>query len=128
MTFNSPKYIGVIGGMGPEASLLFYQKVTAQTAASKDQDHVDLIILNHASMPDRTNKILAGQTQELVELLSADVKIFQAAGAQAFVMTCNTSEHTEGKSNKSAVGGATHNLGKYLGYFQRRPFCSNQDQ
>ena len=51
--------IGIIGGMGPMASQLFYKMVTEHTAAERDQDHIDLILLSDASMPDRTGAILS---------------------------------------------------------------------
>ena len=46
--------IGVIGGMGPLASQLFYKMITEHTAAECDQDHVPLLILSDVTMPDRT--------------------------------------------------------------------------
>ena len=56
--------IGIIGGMGPMASQLFYKMVTEHTVAEKDQDHINLVILSDASMPDRTGAILAGEYDE----------------------------------------------------------------
>ena len=46
--------IGVIGGMGPMASQLFYKMVTEKTVADRDQDHVPMMILSDPQMPDRT--------------------------------------------------------------------------
>ena len=48
------KILGVLGGMGPLATQLFYRQIIERTEASCDQDHVDMILFNHASMPDRT--------------------------------------------------------------------------
>ena len=53
--------IGVIGGMGPLASQLFYKMITEHTAAECDQDHVPLLILSDVTMPDRTGAILDGK-------------------------------------------------------------------
>ena len=50
--------LGIIGGMGPNASSLFYKMLIEKTPAAKDQDHMDLMMLSHASMPDRTAAIL----------------------------------------------------------------------
>ena len=44
--------IGVIGGMGPLASQLFYKMITEHTAAECDQDHVPLLILSDVTMPE----------------------------------------------------------------------------
>ena len=46
--------LGIIGGMGPGASALFYDMIRSKTDASCDQENLDLILLSHASMPDRT--------------------------------------------------------------------------
>ena len=53
------KILGVIGGMGPEATAYFYEEIIAHTGALKDQDHIDMVILSHASMPDRTEAIIS---------------------------------------------------------------------
>ena len=45
--------IGVIGGMGPLASQLFYKMITEHTAAECDQDHVPLLILSDVTMQNR---------------------------------------------------------------------------
>lgn len=55
------KKLGVIGGMGPEASSYYYENVIAHTKASKDQEHIDMVILSHATMPDRTEAISRGR-------------------------------------------------------------------
>ena len=49
--------LGIIGGMGPMASSLFYDMITEKTGAKKDQENLDLILLSHSSMPDRTAAI-----------------------------------------------------------------------
>lgn len=40
--------LGIIGGMGPEASCYFYENVIAHTKAEKDQEHIDMVLLSHA--------------------------------------------------------------------------------
>ena len=52
------KKLGVIGGMGPEATSFYYARVIARTKAESDQEHINMIILSHATMPDREWKIL----------------------------------------------------------------------
>lgn len=85
------KRIGVIGGMGPAASSLFYQYVTDMTQASCDQDHVNLLILSDASMPDRTEAILNGDYEIVENKLFNDMKTLQECGCEAIAVTCNTS-------------------------------------
>lgn len=85
------KLLGIIGGMGPLATQLFYRKLIEKTEASKDQDHLNMILLNHASMPDRTEAIKAGRTEELYQLLLKDAKQLEESGASAIAIPCNTS-------------------------------------
>ena len=82
--------IGIIGGMGPMASQLFYKMVTEHTAAERDQDHIDLILLSDASMPDRTGAILSGQYEGPEEQLLADARLLETCGCAAIAITCNT--------------------------------------
>ena len=46
------KRLGVIGGMGSKATAVFMDMLVEHTAAERDQDHIDMVILNHASLPD----------------------------------------------------------------------------
>jgi aspartate racemase len=83
--------IGVIGGMGPAASALFYRMTVEHTKAVRDQDHLDMILLSHASMPDRTEALLGGRRAELLALLLADARALERCGAGAIAIPCNTS-------------------------------------
>lgn len=86
--------MGVIGGMGPLASQLFYRKVIEKTEASKDQEHLNLILFSHASMPDRTEAILRGgrnEQEHLLELLLSDGRTLERMGARCIAIPCNTS-------------------------------------
>ena len=82
--------IGIIGGMGPMASQLFYKMVTEHTAAERDQDHINLILLSDASMPDRTAAILSGRYDGPEEQLLADARLLEQCGCTAIAITCNT--------------------------------------
>ena len=82
--------IGIIGGMGPMASQLFYKMVTEHTAAEKDQDHINLILLSDASMPDRTAAILSGKYDGPYAQLLADARLLERCGCTAIAITCNT--------------------------------------
>jgi len=87
------KILGVLGGMGPLATQLFYRQVIEGTEASCDQEHVDMIILSHASMPDRTAAILSGKTEELYARLAEDARALERFGASAIAIPCNTSHY-----------------------------------
>lgn len=76
------KKLGVIGGMGAEATSYYFQQLVAHTQAEKDQDHIDTIILNHASLPDRTKSILKGNTEKLLNKLTKDAQLLEQLGVE----------------------------------------------
>lgn len=85
------KVLGIVGGMGPLATQLFYRMLIDMTDADSDQDHLDMIILNHASMPDRTEAIKSGQIELLYNELLRDAKKLEDDGVAAIAIPCNTS-------------------------------------
>lgn len=96
------KKLGVIGGMGPEASSYYYENVIRHTHAEKDQDHIDMILLSHATMPDRTEAIRTGDDAYLIRLLQEDARTLEQLGAANIAVTCNTS-HSFYEQIQSAV-------------------------
>ena len=83
--------LGVIGGMGPEATAFFYEEVIEHTDASRDQEHLDMVIISQASMPDRTHAILTGNDARLLEVMSEDARALEALGCTCIAIPCNTS-------------------------------------
>lgn len=81
--------IGVLGGMGPLATLDFFNKVLVATSAKSDADHVPLLIQSDPRIPPRPPAILSGGQSPLPELLAGRDRLI-AAGATALVMPCNT--------------------------------------
>ena len=58
--------LGVIGGMGAEATSYYYDQVVRHTAAACDQEHIDMVVLSKSTMPDRTLAIKTGEHAELL--------------------------------------------------------------
>lgn len=87
------KKLGVIGGMGAEATSYYFQQLVAHTQAEKDQDHIDTIILNHASLPDRTKSILKGNTDTLLNNLTKDAQLLEQLGVENIAIPCNTTHY-----------------------------------
>lgn len=85
--------LGILGGMGPQATELFYRRVVEFTAADKDQEHIETLLLSDTKMPDRTAAILSGNTVPVYERLLADAKFLERWGAACIAIPCNTS-HT----------------------------------
>lgn len=82
------RVVGVIGGLGPEATLDFFAKVIALTPATTDQDHLHLIINNNPKVPNR-NEAVAGTGPSAGPALAASAATLERAGAEFLVMVCN---------------------------------------
>lgn len=85
--------LGVLGGMGPQATQVFYQYVLDRTDAARDQDHLPALILSDTGMPDRTTAILSGDTEGLYQRLLADARLLEGCGCTAVAIPCNTSHY-----------------------------------
>ena len=84
------KTIGILGGMGPEATAYFYQKIIKFTNASKDQGHIPTLIYSNPQIPDRTEAILKNKHGKIVYQLQCAAKTLEKAGADFIVIPCNT--------------------------------------
>ena len=81
--------IGILGGMGPLATADFFAKVIAATPATRDEDHVPLLIQSDPRIAGRPAAILHGGESPLPALLAGRDRLI-AAGAIALAMPCNT--------------------------------------
>jgi aspartate racemase len=81
--------IGILGGMGPLATADFFAKVIAATPASRDEDHVPLLIQSDPRIPGRPAAILHGGESPLPALIAGRDRLIKA-GAIALAMSCNT--------------------------------------
>jgi aspartate racemase len=86
---NRTKTIGVLGGMGPMASVEFYRRLVANTKAQTDQDHLHILIDNDPSVPNRTDALLDDGPCP-VPALQAMARRLESAGAELLAMPCNT--------------------------------------
>lgn len=81
--------VGVIGGLGPEATCVFYQRLIDLTPARRDQDHLHVIIDSDPTTPDRTQALLCGG-ESPVPWLTRSARLLEAAGAEILAMPCVT--------------------------------------
>jgi aspartate racemase len=83
------KTIGILGGMGPEATAYFYESIVNQTKADTDQEHIKAIIYSNPEIPPRTDAIL-GKGPSPTPLLVEGFQRLKDAGADFVVMPCVT--------------------------------------
>ena len=89
LTSMREKIMGVLGGMGPEATNKFFENVINNTPASGDQDHIAAIIYNNSKIPDR-NRAIIGKGNSPLQMLTQSLEVLEKAGADFIVIPCNS--------------------------------------
>lgn len=87
-----PRLLGVIGGMGPLATVDFMQRLIELAPAISDQEHVPAMVAQIPQVVDRVGAVLRGTQSPLPQLL-ASLRRLERAGAEIIVMPCNTAHH-----------------------------------
>ncbi len=110
--------IGVLGGMGPLATVDFFSKVISETPAQGDADHVPMLIQSDPRIAPRPAAILGDGRSPLSELMAGRDRLI-AAGATALAMPCNTAHFWYGDLLKgcsvpflSIVDASVHELSR----------------
>lgn len=93
---TAPLVIGVLGGMGPEATILFQSKMLRQVAAQDDTDHIPLLIDMNPQVPSRIAHLIEKTGADPGPDLARMAGRLQDAGAKALVMPCNTAHFYAG--------------------------------
>jgi aspartate racemase len=96
------RIIGILGGMGPEATADLFREIIRLTPAKKDQEHIPVIVYSDPRVPERTSAILHGGEDPVPFLIRAAVTL-EKAGAGILAMPCNTAHYYLPRL-KSAVG------------------------
>lgn len=86
------KRLGVLGGMGPLATVDFLQKLIEETPATRDQDHIPVIVYSVPQIPDRPAAIV-GQGESPLPHMLEGIRTLKNAGAQAVAIACNTAHY-----------------------------------
>jgi len=89
----SEQRLGILGGMGPQATQDFYQRILDRTDASCDQEHLPTLIWSDTSMPDRTAAILGGDAEGCYRRLLDGARLLERGGCTALAIPCNTSHY-----------------------------------
>jgi aspartate racemase len=97
------RIVGIIGGMGPEATVDLMRRVIVKTPAQDDHDHVHLIVENNPKIPSRIAHLIEGTGADPTPELIRIAQNLERAGAQALAMPCNTA-HAYGEAIARAVG------------------------
>ena len=94
------KIIGILGGMGPEATAELFMNIIRATPAKKDQDHIRVIIDSNSKIPDRTSAIMGKGPSPLPEIVRTAENL-EKAGVDFIIIPCNTAHYFYGELSKS---------------------------
>lgn len=84
--------LGILGGMGPEATADLYLQVLNYTPATTDQGHIPTLIYSNVKIPDRVSAINSGDTS-ILGYLRNSVRKLEEAGASYIAIPCNTAHY-----------------------------------
>mgnify|MGYP006293694131 CR=1 FL=1 len=87
------KVVGIIGGMGPEATVDLMQRIIRATPALDDADHLRVLVDNNPKIPSRIKAIVEGGGESPVPRLQEMARGLAAWGADFLAMPCNTAHH-----------------------------------
>jgi aspartate racemase len=88
-----PPTVGVIGGMGPDATVDLMRRVLALTPAEDDQDHLRMLVDNNPKVPSRIAAIIDRSGPSPAPVLIEMAQGLERQGADFLVMPCNTAHH-----------------------------------
>ncbi len=88
-----PRVTGILGGMGPEATILLQQRVLSTVQAADDADHLPLLIDMNPQVPSRIAHLIEGNGSDPGPVLADMARGLEQSGATALAMPCNTAHH-----------------------------------
>jgi len=113
------KTIGILGGMGPEATADLFYRIIRATPVTRDQEHLRVIIDSNPKIPDRTPAIL-GTGESPLPLMIATGKNLERAGADFLIMPCNTAHYFHGELQKALTVPVLHMIELSAAYVDKK--------
>lgn len=89
--------LGVIGGLGPMATVYFLQLVTEMSKAETDQDHMEIFLHSNPRIPDRTRYILGQSGENPLPMMIRAGKGLVSQGAELIAVPCVTAHYFHGE-------------------------------
>lgn len=116
MNQYTKKKLGIVGGMGSVAAAYTFKRVIELTPAKTDQDYLEIVLHNNASVPDRTQGILFNGTDPVPEL-TRSVHLLNQSGVDFIIFACITSHYYIPRlreHSRATIIDAIHESARYL--------------
>ena len=112
------KVVGVLGGMGPGATVELMQRVIAATPAQDDADHIHLLVDNNPKVPSRLKALLEGGDENPGPVLAGMAQRLEQSGADFLVIPCNTAHHYHAEVQRAVDIQVWHLIGMSMRYLR----------
>lgn len=89
----SSEFVGILGGMGPLATIDLLKKIVLQTDAACDQDHIPILVFADPATPDRTSALLQAEAPSCIPFILNGIERLTASGACVIAIACNTAHY-----------------------------------
>lgn len=113
------KIVGILGGMGPEATVDLFSKVLKADPAKTDQEHLRIIIDCNSKIPDRTAHVLRGE-EDPEPYMVASAKLLENAGAGLILIPCNAAHNWHGAVQQNVTIPVLHIMESTLEYVGKK--------
>jgi aspartate racemase len=90
MSIDGHRVVGILGGMGPEATVDLMRRVIAATPARDDLDHIHLLVDNNPKVPSRIAALIEGTGSDPAPTIIEMAKRLEVGGADVLAIACNT--------------------------------------
>lgn len=87
------RILGILGGLGPMASVYFCEMLISHTKAERDADHINFLLSSRATTPDRSSFILGLSKDDPTSAMTEEARRLRAAGAHLLAIPCNTAHY-----------------------------------
>ena len=114
------KKLGIIGGMGPMATIVFMQKLISMTDAASDQEHIEMVVEHCPDIPDRTGYILDHTKPDPLPYMAAAADRLEKSGADLIAIPCVTAHYFHGELTKKAGIPVVNGVAETAEYLKKR--------
>ncbi|MEJ6347760.1 amino acid racemase [Holzapfeliella sp. He02] len=102
-------FFSILGGMGTIATESYVRLINHRVKISRDQDYLNYILVNHATVPDRTSYILnPSEHESFLPYLIEDIEQQNKLGPDFIVMVCNTAHYFYEELQKNSQAPILH--------------------
>lgn len=122
---SNKKSLGIVGGMGSQASNWLLQRITTLTVANTDQEYLDVVLHNNSNIPDRTEAILYDGPSPFRELRKS-LTLLDGYGVDVAVMSCMTAYYYYDQLQETFAGKLIHPAEFVIQELQMNPAFANR--